>query len=464
MRNLILVVDDDEIQKNMLSKILTREGYRVETSSSAHEALELFKSKPVDLVITDIRMPQMTGRELLHRAKEIDPDVPIILITAYAELQDAIEMVTHEGAFYYFQKPINVQKMLEEIKRALNLRNIEKGEEGEKEKAPRFEGIVGESPKMEKLYREMARVILRGPNTVLITGESGTGKELVARAIHRYGRRKSGRFVPVNVSAIPATLLESELFGHERGAFTDAKTRKIGLFEEADGGTIFLDEIGELDANLQVKLLRVIEEREFQRVGGTKPIKVDLCVITATNKNLEQEVRAGRFREDLYYRLNVIPLHVPPLRERKEDIPLLVEHFLRKFAEQYGTEPKRLTPRAISFLRRYDWPGNVRQLENVIHRAFIMVESDTIDVDDLPEEVKSNVISPAKPETQIEIPEGGISLEEVERLLILAALQRAKGNQVEAARLLGISRRRLQYRMEKYGIPSRLFKDGNQNG
>ncbi|HID56668.1 TPA: sigma-54-dependent Fis family transcriptional regulator, partial [Candidatus Poribacteria bacterium] len=299
-KNLILVVDDEETQRNILGKILVKAGYEVEKAASAHEALEIFSSKPVDLVITDIRMPQMTGRELLRRAKEIDPDVPIILITAYAELEDAIEMITREGAFYYLVKPLDVGKMLEEIKRALSLRNIEKGEERKQGEAPRFEGIIGESPKMVKLYREMAKVILRGPNTVLITGESGTGKELVARAIHRYGRRKSGKFVPVNISAIPATLLESELFGYERGAFTDAKTRKIGLFEEANGGTIFLDEIGEMDANLQVKLLRVIEEREFQRVGGTKPIRVDLCVIAATNKNLEEEVKAGRFREDLY--------------------------------------------------------------------------------------------------------------------------------------------------------------------
>lgn len=464
-KNLILVVDDEETQRNILGKILVKAGYEVEKAASAHEALEIFSSKPVDLVITDIRMPQMTGRELLRRAKEIDPDVPIILITAYAELEDAIEMITREGAFYYLVKPLDVGKMLEEIKRALSLRNIEKGEERKQGEAPRFEGIIGESPKMVKLYREMAKVILRGPNTVLITGESGTGKELVARAIHRYGRRKSGKFVPVNISAIPATLLESELFGYERGAFTDAKTRKIGLFEEANGGTIFLDEIGEMDANLQVKLLRVIEEREFQRVGGTKPIRVDLCVIAATNKNLEEEVKAGRFREDLYYRLNVIPLNVPSLRERKEDIPLLAEYFLNKFAKQYNVEPKKLSPRAISALRRYDWPGNVRQLENVIHRAFIMVDSDMIDLDDLSEEVKSDSeTSSLKFETQIEIPEEGISLEEVEKQLILSALKKAKGNQVWAARLLGISRRRLQYRMEKYGIDSKPFKRRDQDG
>ncbi|RKY00626.1 hypothetical protein DRP77_11170 [Candidatus Poribacteria bacterium] len=449
MKHLILVVDDEESQRLMLKKILKREGYEVETAASADEALRIFEEKPVDLMITDIRMPRMSGRELLRRAKEIDPDVPIILITAYAELKDAVEMVTHEGAFYYFEKPIDVSKMLEEVRRALKLREIERGEERREEEIPRFEGIVGESPKMLKLYREMAKIILRGPDTILITGESGTGKELVARAIHRYGRRKGGEFVAVNISAIPPTLLESELFGHERGAFTDAKTRKIGLFEEADGGTIFLDEIAEIDTNLQAKLLRVIEEREFQRVGGVKPIKVDLCIIAATNKNLEREVREGRFREDLYYRLNVIRLHIPPLRERKEDIPLLVEYFLERFAEQYNAEPKRITPRALSLLRRYDWPGNVRQLENVIHRAFIMSESDVIDVDDLPEEIKTGgEVSPF----MIEIPEEGISLEEVEKQLILAALQKAKGNQVEAARLLGISRRRLQYRMEKYGI------------
>jgi DNA-binding NtrC family response regulator len=312
---------------------------------------------------------------------------------------------------------------------------------------------------MKQLFKIMNRIIHRSVNQVLITGETGTGKEVVAKAIHEYGRRQDKPFVPINCSAIPEQLIESELFGHEKGAFTGADHQKMGQFELADGGTVFLDEIGDIPVNMQSKLLRVLQEREVSRVGGTKPIKVDVCVIAATNSDLKAACDAGEFREDLYFRLNVIPLHVPLLKDRTDDIPILVHHFLTKFSKEYlDAEQKSVTPRAMSALRRYDWPGNVRQLENSLHRIFVLSENDEIDLEDLRPDISEG--APPLGDFQVEIPEQGVLLEDIMKEYICVALAKTHGNQTKAAELLGISRRRLQNRIQNYGIDSQEFKNG----
>lgn len=463
--SLILVVDDDQDQRNMLQRILKKEGYEVDEAENGAIALEKYNRCKADLILADMRMPQMDGAQLLREVKQLDPDIPVIIVTAYGEVEDAVELVTHQGAFYYLEKPIvgdKMDKLKHEIKRALQSvetvrENKKLAEEISKLKARfDFKNIVGNSSKMQHLFRTLVKAIHADPATVLIAGESGTGKDLVAQAIHYSSRRKDGPFMMVGCAAIPESLLESELFGHEKWAFTDAKTRRYGKFEAAHTGTIFLDEIGEISPTVQVKLLRVIEERQFERVGSNDPVKVDVRIIAATNRDLEEEVKNKRFREDLYYRLNVLLIHMPPLRDRKDDIPLLIEHFLKKSAEKIGVSPKKLSSKALSALSKYDWPGNVRQLENYIERAFIMSEDDTIELQDLPAEVYDYSLKPT--EIPIEFPDEGISLEQLNKELIKKALQLAGGVQTEAARLLGLTRRTLQYRMDKYGIPSKGFK------
>lgn len=459
---LILVVDDDNDQRSMLQRILKKEGYEVDVAENGKAALEKQSRYGSDLVLTDIRMPQMDGAQLLHEIKKINPDLPVIIMTAYGEIEAAVEMVAHQKAFYYLEKPININKLKLEIERAL--KNIEQvkdskklhGEVAEIKEKFDFKNIVGNSSKMQQLFRTLAKAAQADPTTVLIIGESGSGKELAAKAIHFNSRRKSHPFIAVGCAALSESLLESELFGHEKWAFTDAKTLRYGKFEAAHTGTIFLDEIGEISPTVQVKLLRVLEERQFERVGSNDPIKVDVRIIAATNRDLEEDVKNKRFREDLYYRLNVLLISIPPLRERKDDIPILVEHFLEKCSYKIGASPKRISSKTISALSKYDWPGNVRQLENYIERAFIMSESGTIELEDLPAEVYDFSLKPT--EIPIEFPEGGISLEQLNKELIKKALQLANGVQTEAAKLLGLTRRTLQYRMDKYGIPSKGYK------
>ena len=460
----ILVVEDEYDQGVELQKILKREKYDTEIVQSAISALERLKAEHFDLVITDMKMPEMSGADLLREIKNTDPDLPVIIITAFPDLNDAVELVSHGGAFYYIEKPIyeedKLNKLKDEIKKALWIRRGgDAGSEDatESEDVYEFTEIIGKSPKMLQIYKNMTRVIKHDVNPVLIMGESGTGKELVAKAIHQYGKRSNRKFAPVDCSAIPEQLWESEIFGHERGAFTSANSRKLGLMELANSGTLFLDEIGNISTAIQAKLLRVLETREFLRIGGIEPIKVDVCIIIATNKNLEDEIKKGNFKEDLYYRLNVIPLTLPPLRERKDDIPLLVEHFLNKFSQEYNTEPKQITPRAMSALRRYDWPGNVRRLENCLRQVFVLGEGELIDLDDLPPEISNQPQGPA--ELSIEIPEGGVSLEEIEQQYLCAALKQTKGNVTKAAKLLGLSRRQLQGRMKNHNIAREDFKD-----
>ena len=457
----ILIVDDDQAQLTILQRILKREGYTVETVVDSKAALENLEKQMFDLVISDMWMSsRFEGRGLLREIKCTDPDLPVLIMTAYAELNDAVNLVAHEGAFYYLEKPIQIDVLKREVKHALQVRGaLKEAEEENDESVPEIQvdEIVGESEQMQELFKKMARILHRGVTQILITGETGSGKSLVARALHNHGPRKDNPFIAVNCGAIPDTLIESELFGHEKGAFTDAVQQKKGLFEVANEGILFLDEIGDLPIQTQSKLLHVLEEREIRRIGGTQSIKVDVCVIAATNKNLIQAVRDSEFREDLYFRLNVIPLHIPPLREHPEDIPMLVNFLIQKFSNEYvEASPKQVTPQAMSALRRYEWPGNIRQLENYLRRIFVLLENEVIDKDKLPPEI----LDTSLPITDVEfdIPEEGVSLEEIIKEYVCSALTRSNGNQIQAAKLLGISRRKLQHRMQKYGLQSQDFK------
>jgi len=457
----ILILDDDHAQLTILQRILKREGYAVETVEGSEAALEVLADRMFDLVISDMWMSaRFEGRDLLREIKRTDPDLPVLIMTAYAELNDAVNLVAHEGAFYYLEKPIQIDVLKREVKHALQMRGAlsESGEESDASVPEiQIDEIVGESEQMQALFKKMARILHRGVTQVLITGETGSGKSLIARALHKHGLRKDNPFIAVNCGAIPDTLIESELFGHEKGAFTDASHQKKGLFEVANEGVLFLDEIGDLPIQTQSKLLHVLEEREIRRVGGTQSIKVDVCVIAATNKDLMQAVRDGAFREDLYFRLNVIPLHVPPLREHPEDIPMLVNFLIQKFSNEYAeAAPKQVTPQAMSALRRYEWPGNIRQLENYLRRIFVLSENEVLDKDELPPEI----LDTSLPTTDVEfdIPEEGVSLDEIIKEYVCSALTKSNGTQIQAAKLLGISRRKLQHRMQKYGLHSQDFK------
>ncbi|MDE0318169.1 MAG: sigma-54 dependent transcriptional regulator [Candidatus Poribacteria bacterium] len=459
----ILIVDDDKAQLTILQRILQREGYDVETVEDSKSALEKIKEQMFDIVISDMWMSsRFDGRDLLREIKKIDPGLPVLIITAFAELNDAVNLVAHEGAFYYLEKPIQIDVLKREVGRALQTRGaLTEGEPDSDDTSPDIEVdyIVGESEKMQQLFKNMARVIHRGVKQVLITGETGSGKSLVARALHEYGNRKDKPFVSINCGAIAETLIESELFGHEKGAFTDAIQQKKGIFEVADTGTLFLDEIGDISVQTQSTLLHVLEKHEIRRIGGSENIKVDVCVIAATNKNLVEAVKDGTFRSDLYFRLNVIPLHLPPLRERVEDIPILVNYLIQKFSDEYvDAEPKQVSQRAMSALCRYDWPGNVRQLENYLHRIYVLSENASIDLDELPPEI----LDTSLPSTdfEIDIPESGVALDEIIKEYVCAALAKTNGTQTKAAELLGISRRQLQHRMQSYGLQSQDFREG----
>ncbi len=458
----ILIVDDDKAQLTILQRILQREGYDVDTVEDSTSALEKIKEQMFDVVISDMWMSsRFEGRDLLREIKKVDPALPVLIITAYAELNDAVNLVAHEGAFYYLEKPIDdINVLKREVNRALQTRGaFAEGEPNTDDKISVIDVdyIVGESDKMQQLFKNMSRVIHRGVRQVLITGETGSGKSLVARALHEFGNRKDKPFVSINCGAIAETLIESELFGHEKGAFTDAVQQKKGIFEIADTGTLFLDEIGDISVQMQSTLLHVLEKHEIRRIGGSQTINVDVCVIAATNKNLVEAVKDGTFRSDLYFRLNVIPLHLSPLRERVEDIPILVNYLIQKFSNEYvDAEPKQVSQRAMSALCRYDWPGNVRQLENYLHRIYVLSENASIDLDQLPPEI----IDTSLPTTDfdIDIPESGVSLEEIIKEYVSAALTKTNGTQTKAAELLGISRRQLQHRMQSYGLQSQDFK------
>ncbi|HIE26687.1 TPA: sigma-54-dependent Fis family transcriptional regulator [Candidatus Poribacteria bacterium] len=446
----ILIVDDDEAHRMMLKANLSKEGYQLSEAGDGLSAVQAVREDFFDLILMDIRMPQKSGIEALKEIKEISPSIPVLLITAYAELQTAIEAVKL-GAEDYIQKPIDAEKLKVTVANLLTLNALKQENELLKERLGRTfspSEIIGKSPKMQELYRNVA-MIAPTDATVLIQGESGTGKELIADLIHQNSGRTDGAFVKVNCTVLPDTLLESELFGYERGAFTGAYQRKQGRFELADGGSIFLDEIGDMNPSVQAKLLRVLQEQKFERLGGTKTITVDVRIIAATNKDLEAEVKEGNFRDDLFYRLNVVPITVPPLRERKEDIPLLAEHFLKYYAEKNHRPVKGLLPRTLDLLMRYDWPGNVRELENAMERAVIIARAEQLTPADLPLNIQALADDLQTLETGV-IP--GRTIKEVERDLIIKTLEQTGGNRTHAAKTLGITRKTLQNKLKEYQI------------
>lgn len=455
----ILVVDDELSMREFLKILLEKEGYEVITTSEAAGAIDLIQNQNFDLILSDIKMPGMGGLSLLEKIKEIDNSLPVIMITAYASPENAV-VAMKSGAFDYITKPFKVDEILKIIKSAISATVPDKKDEITAT-TDSFEGIIGNSPEMLKIYNLISR-IAPTPASILIYGESGTGKELVAQAIHSLSKVKNKPFIPITCSAIPESLLESELFGHVKGAFTGAISNKMGLFELADGGSIFLDEIGELTPLIQIKLLRVLQERELKRVGGTDIIKVNVRIIAATNKNLEEEIIAGHFREDLFYRLAVVPIRVPPLRERKGDVPLLVNHFLEKYSEKMEKKVQELSSYALKVLMEYDYPGNVRELENIIERGVALESSNII----LPESLtlstfkKEGKSAEPKAETFISVESAEElyhkGLEEImatlEKKMIEHALAKTDNSKMQAAELLKISFRSLRYKVQKYDI------------
>lgn len=449
----ILIVDDEERQREIYRDILLDVGYDAETAASGEAALRVLRQKRCDLVITDLNLTGMTGIQLLSAIQQADPTVAVVLITGYPSIQSAIE-ATKKGVYAYLEKPVDRDKLLavvdEVFARLALLRTT----------------ILGVSRATQMLLRMIVKVASTS-HTVLILGESGTGKELVAREIHALSPRRGQPFLAVNCAALTETLLESELFGHERGAFTDAHQQKKGLFERAHRSSLFLDEIGDTSLAMQAKILRAVQEREILRVGGTEPIKVDVRIIAATNRNLEEMLKQGKFREDLYYRLNVIPIICPPLRERPDDIEVLAKHFIRKAALAVGRKVEGITPEALRTLQSYDWPGNVRQLEWAMERAVLLGEGDEVGLEDVPAELfqGKNAGEPAGLAPSIPsaarlkpvIAEG--SWEEHEKSKILEALQRTNGNITRAAQLLGMTFRTLQYRLDKFGIKRTVASD-----
>ena len=445
----ILVIDDDESLRRVLEYNLAQEGYAVLSAASGEQGLELLKKEGADVVVTDVRMPGMDGLQVMESVRKVDPNIQVIILTAFGTIEMAVEAMK-AGAFHYISKPFNRDELKLTLRKALHLKDLERENvtlRQELKERTGLETIIADSPQMQAILEMIGRVAPT-ETTVLILGESGTGKELIAQAIHARSPRGGGPFVAVNCAAIPENLLESELFGHVRGAFTGAIRDRIGKFEAAERGTIFLDEIGEMRPELQVKILRCLEERVLERVGDNKLIRVDVRVLAATNKDLTKAIQAGEFREDLYYRLNVVPLQIPPLRERREDIRPLVQHFLRRL----GAPPRlTITPEAFRALETYEWPGNVRELENALERAMIFHREDAITLADLPETVRTPKVKETT-SLPVSLPEAGISLEEVEKELILRALQKHDWNQSRAARYLGITRHTLLYRIEKHNI------------
>lgn len=445
----ILVVDDDESLSRIIEYQLKEEGYRVIVSNDGPTGLARVKEEKIALAIIDLQMPGMGGMDTLKEARKIDRDLVMIMITAYGTIETAVAAMKL-GAYDYITKPFNKDELKMAVAKALEMRRLRSENvhlRQELKEKYGFRNIIGASPKMQEVYNLVSQVA-ESDISVLILGETGTGKELIARAIHYNSPRRNSPFVILNCAAIPDELLESELFGHVKGAFTGAIRDKAGKFEAADTGTIFLDEIGELKGGLQAKLLRVLQDQEFDKVGGTKPIKVDTRIVSATNKDLEAEAREGQFREDLYYRLNVVSIKLPPLRERREDVPLLTNHFLKKHSPK--KTPKKLAPETLDLLMKYDWPGNVRELENVIERAIVLGKDKEILPGDLPQKIQN--LEKHRKVVVLDVPDTGVALDEVEKELILTALKRTGGNQTRAARFLGISRSALLYRMEKHSL------------
>ncbi len=450
----ILIVDDDPGHLASVKMIIRSWGYYVETADDGDAAVGMVKSEPIDLILMDVRMTNMSGIEALKQIKAYNPAIPVIIMTAYSSVGSAVEALK-SGAYDYLIKPLDFEVLKLTMERAsehVGLKEENRALKAHLRADYDLANIIGRSQSMTKLL-DMMSMVAPSEATVLITGESGTGKELIARSLHFNSPRREKPLVVVNCAAITETLLESELFGHERGAFTGADKRRKGRFEHADQGTIFLDEIGEMSSSMQAKLLRVLQEREIQRVGGEETIQVDVRVIAATNRELESEVTQGRFREDLFYRLNVMPLSVPPLRDRQEDIPLLAQHFLKQFAEKNRKTVKGFVPLAMDMLVNYDWPGNVRELENAVERAVILLTGEYITEKQLPLNVTEKYSelettpTPAEP-----MMDGTRSLEDIEKEAILATLKASGGNKAEASRRLGITRKTLHNKLKHYGL------------
>lgn len=454
----ILVVDDERGMREFLNIMLQKEGYGVTSAGSGKEALEYISQKTFDIVITDIRMPDITGIDIIKTVKESTPETIVIMITAYASTETAVEAMK-QGAYDYITKPFKIEEIKLIVRNALEKRRLREENLILKKKIEEWTatgfigGIVGKSPSVIRIIELMVK-IADSPSNVLITGESGTGKELIARAIHHYSYRKDRPFVAINCSAIPEGLFESELFGHIKGAFTGAIANKEGIFESANGGTIFLDEIGDIPQSFQVKLLRVLDDKIIKRVGGNQEIKIDVRIVAATNKDLKKAIAEGAFREDLFYRLDVIPIEMPPLRERKEDISLLIEHFLSKFNRILGREVKSTSPDAMERLVNHSWKGNVRELENVIERAVTLGSGPVIDLKIIEECLQRTI--PYKTRISVDIPLDGIDLEglltEIEKDLLLKALDKARGVKKDAAELLRLDFRSFRYRLAKYNL------------
>ncbi len=451
MGAVIFVVDDDDGSREAMARALERVGHSVRQFAAADEALaEVEDGGEVDVVVSDVRMPGMDGYEFLRHVRSVRPELPFLLVTAFGEVKDAVNAITEEGADDYLTKPVEMQELRKRVQLHLDRRVLQRENTDLKRRIDKwfgFENIVGHSSAMESLL-ERLRLVAPAPSTVLVIGESGTGKELIANALHQNSPRAEGPFVAVNCGAIPGEILESELFGHERGAFTGAHQRRIGLIESADGGTLFLDEISELSPDLQVKLLRVLEERRVTRVGGNEQISVDFRLVAATNRNLEEWVADGRFREDLYYRLKVVTLHTPSLRQRVEDIPLFVQHFLKVFNDQLGRDVRGVHPSVLAALKRYPWPGNVRELRNVIESLVIFAEADEITLEDLPGEYRLATAAAPTTSTASWQP---TSMAEIEREAILRTLDYTDGHRARAAKILEIGLRTLQRKLKEYG-------------